>query len=148
MKIIVTGGAGFIGSHVVERLESSGHEVLVIDNLSSGRRENLTESNCTIAEVDVTSLNEVELLFKIHQPDYAIHLAAQPAITLSEEDPQRDAQINIIGTMNTLIAAQRFVKNFVFASTSAVYRKDDGILYESSPVFPDSPYGISKLAIV
>lgn len=148
MRILITGGAGFIGSHVVDLLMEKKHDVFVVDNLSTGRRENLT--NYTgFADLDILNRAQLNAVVEGFSPDAIIHLAAQAAITTSTKDPIKDLEINAIGTLNVLQAAlKNNVKKFIFSSTSAVYDENivsDGI-GEDAPLRPSSPYGISKLA--
>lgn len=150
MKILVTGAAGFIGSHVVERLVSLGHDVMILDNLSTGRIENLETVLDKIKGhyCDIVNLGELDsCLNQWGSPDAIIHLAAQAAITTALKNPFRDLEVNGIGTLNMLRLAESYhVKKFVYASTSAVYGdKWTGQLKEGMPKMPDNYYGISKL---
>lgn len=148
MNIMVTGGAGFIGSHVAKTLEEYGHKVVVIDNFVTGRTENLKGFRGSIEICDVADNQLLQRKFSIYKPDIIHHLAAQSAISVSEKNPAQDARVNIVGTLNLLAMSKRYnVRRFVFSSTSAVYgRKRWGRLKEHSTLMPDSPYGISKLA--
>jgi len=149
MKILVSGGAGFIGSNTVKLLAKRGHDVLVIDNFSTGRSENLKSFKGKVVIADITDYKSVDAAFYEFGPDAVLHLAAQSAITTSINDPQKDLEINGMGTVNMLRAAQAFeTKRFVFSSTSAVYRETSplfGGVSEKWPCAPTSPYGISKL---
>jgi UDP-glucose 4-epimerase len=147
MKILITGGAGFIGSHTAEYLQfTGGHEVAVLDNLSTGRKENL-DPQIRLFEGDVENARDFVSLDAVFRPDVVVHLAAQPAISTSWRNPLSDARVNIIGTLQALnIAKILDVKKFVFASTSAVYREKETVMFEDDPTGPSSPYGISKLA--
>ena len=121
MRILCSGGGGFVGSNTVKLLAKRGHEVLVIDNFSTGRRENLIRFKGKILIADITDYASVDAAFYEFGPDAVLHLAAQSAITTSLNDPQKDMQINGIGTLNMLRAAQAYdTKRFVFSSTSAV----------------------------
>ena len=146
MKSIVTGGAGFIGSHVVERLVRAGHDVLVIDDLSGGFRDNVPEG----ASFDQRSVNDpLDELFGRWRPDYVYHLAAYAAEGLSHHIPVFNYTNNVIGTANVLGAAHRAgVKHFVFTSSIALYgHSSDGKPFtESTPPDPVDPYGVAKLA--
>lgn len=146
-KTVVIGGAGFIGSHVVEELESQGHTVMVLDSFATGRRENLKN---TRAEVKMTAIQRMNMLtsnMNYFEPDYVIHLAAQSAIGTSWNDPRYDQEVNIFGTINVILAARECgAKKIVFSSTSAVYKPTQEVLTEDSITAPDTPYGISKLA--
>lgn len=151
MKILVTGAAGFVGSHTIELLETRGHHVIALDNFSTGRMENLKNFHGEIIEGDITDYRHLDIVFKEFRPDAVLHLAAQAAITTSLAHPQRDLQVNGIGTLNVLKSSLKWgVKRFVFSSTSAVYRKLPTWLKIGIPEYwicsPDNPYGISKLA--
>ncbi len=143
MKILVTGGAGFIGSHLVKALVENNYEVLVIDNLSTGKREYLPES-IEFYQRDITEKNAFE---GIEGVDTIIHLAAQVDARASVEDPLFDAQNNIIGTIACLEYARKTaVKKFVFASTCGVYGDQTDLpIAESASTDPISAYGLSKL---
>lgn len=145
MRVIVTGGAGFIGSHIVERLLSAGHEPVVIDNLSTGQRSNLP-AGVRLYEVDVRQPDAVLRVFEAVRPQAVSHQAAQMSVSLSVREPFFDAEVNIMGLVSVLQAADRTgVERFVFASSG-------GVLYgdvfrpapETHPADPVSPYGISK----
>ncbi|WP_026798980.1 GDP-mannose 4,6-dehydratase [Pontibacillus halophilus] len=147
MKVLVTGGAGFIGSHTVETLLERDTDVAVLDNLSTGKKENLNLSYVQLYNADVNHLDSVRQVVSEFEPDYIIHLAAQVNVTVSIDHPIHDAQSNIIGTLNVLDAARvANVKKVVFASSAAVYGNPEQLpLDESHPVQPLSPYGLSKL---
>ena len=147
MKLLVTGGAGFIGSHITDALLAQGHDVHVLDNLSSGRREHLP-SNVPLHVHDIRS-PYVEDLFAQHQYEGLIHHAAQMDVRKSVEDPSFDADVNIRGFLNLMEAGRRNgLQSVVFASTGGaiygepVYAPQD----EDHPLRPLSPYGIAKLA--
>lgn len=146
MKILVTGGAGFIGSHVVDRIIGAGHIPVVLDNLSYGTVDNLPSD----VEVIRGDIRDRELVYRAVNGCEAIaHLAAQRSVVGSMKDPHFDAEVNVLGTINLLDAAESFrVKSFVFASTGgALYGETDGRpTPEEHPTFPESPYGVSKLA--
>ncbi len=144
MKVLVTGGAGFIGSHIVEALLAAKHEVVVIDNLSSGKKENLP-SEVPLYEVDITD-SVIDNVIKESKPQVIIHQAAQVAVPVSLRDPLFDANVNIMGTLNLLEACRSYaVEKFIFASSAAVYGNP---LYlpvdEEHTVRPLSGYGIAK----
>jgi UDP-glucose 4-epimerase len=148
MKGIVTGGAGFIGSHLTELLLSAGHEVAVIDNLATGRRNNIP-GGARFYEVDVVDREAVAEAFGREQPEFVCHYAAQASVIRSVEDPGFDARTNVVGGLNVLHeAARRGVKRFVFASTGgAIYGDPERIpADESHPTRPLSPYGVAKLS--
>ena len=147
MKVVVTGGAGFIGSHIVEALLAAKHEVVVIDNLSSGKKENLP-SEVPLYEVDITD-SVIDNVIKESKPQAIIHQAAQVAVPVSLRDPMFDAEVNIMGTLNLLEACRNYaVEKFIFASSAAVYGNP---LYlpvdEEHAVRPLSGYGIAKLTV-
>lgn len=154
MRIIVTGGCGFIGSHVVELLLSEGNKVMVIDNLSTGKRDNLDEirskERLSLEVCDVRSINTMLDVFQKVRPEAVIHLAAQPAISTSMKSPYMDAHTNILGTINVTNLAQDYgARRVVLASTSAVYQPKNqmwGPLKETDYLEPDSAYGLSKMA--
>lgn len=149
MKLIVAGGAGFIGSHIVDDLHSRGHDVLAIDNLSSGRRENL-DSRVPFIELDLLERDGLTKLIGVEKPDAVIHLAAQKSVGASVEDPVHDAHENVIGSLHVLEACRMAgTRKVVFASTGgALYGETTQLpTLESHPMFPESPYGISKLAV-
>jgi UDP-glucose 4-epimerase len=146
VRAIVTGGAGFIGSHVADALVARGDEVLVVDDLSSGRRENLNE-HVRLAVADVRDRDAVDAIFDEVRPEACFHLAAQANVRVSVERPAHDADVNVIGTIRVLNAATRHGTRVVFASTGgAIYGECDGPASEDAPRLPLSPYGTSKLA--
>ena len=117
-KILVTGGAGFIGSNLVDRLINDGHEVSIVDNLSTGKKENLN-SQAVFHEVDICDFNKIRPLME--EIDYIFHLAALPRVPISVEDPIGTSQVNIMGTINVFKAASEAgVKRIVFASSPSV----------------------------
>jgi UDP-glucose 4-epimerase len=147
MKVLVTGGAGFIGSHVADRLLSEGHEVVVLDDLSTGQVEHLP-AKARFYQMDIASpwLDE---MFRIERPDAVAHQAAQASVRRSVDDPVFDAGVNVLGTAALLQASVRHgVRRFLFASTGgAIYGDTDLIpTPEDAPSLPVSPYGASKLA--
>lgn len=148
MNILVTGGAGFIGSHVADACISSGHSIFIIDDLSMGKREYLN-SNAKFLKMDIRD-EKVQEVFQKEKFDVLIHHAAQMDVRKSVEDPLFDASINILGTLNLLENCQSSgVRKFIFASTGgAIYGEQDYFpADETHPVRPCSPYGVSKLSI-
>jgi UDP-glucose 4-epimerase len=149
-RILVTGGAGFIGSHIVEYLLRQGFEVVVLDNFSSGRLENIADAlnnkNCHLIEGDIRDLAVVKRAMS--GVDAVFHEAALISIPHSIENPILTSEVNIIGTLNLLkTAADSGVKRFVFASSAAVYGEAlTAEKVESAETSPSSPYGVSKLA--
>ncbi|KGP73331.1 NAD-dependent epimerase/dehydratase family protein [Pontibacillus yanchengensis] len=145
MKVLVTGGAGFIGSHVVKWLIHEGHSPIVLDNLSSGKKEHLPDS-IPIYQIDVAS-DEVINVFKEEQPDAVIHMAAQTDVTSSILQPEEDIRTNVLGTIKLLSCAKEYnIKQFIFSSSCAVYGEHKGLINEQTPTNPISIYGVSKLA--
>ncbi|OGZ18351.1 MAG: hypothetical protein A2V72_01090 [Candidatus Nealsonbacteria bacterium RBG_13_37_56] len=144
MKILITGGAGFIGSNLVDRLIKDGHEVSVIDNLSTGKRENLNPK-AIFHEIDICDFEKIKPLFK--DVDYVFHLAALPRVPVSVEDPIGTSQTNIMGTVNVYkAAADNKVKRIIFASSSSVYGDQEKFpLAEDMSPRPISPYALQKL---
>jgi UDP-glucose 4-epimerase len=147
VKILVIGGAGFIGSHVCDEFAGRGHQVVALDNLSTGSRANLS-ARVPLVELDIRS-PEAAAYVEGQRPDIICHLAAQMDVRKSVEDPRFDAEANIVGLLNLLEAARRFsVKKFIFSSTGgAIYGEQDVFpAPESHPTRPVSPYGVSKAA--
>ncbi len=143
MRAVVTGGAGFIGSHVVEALLARGHEVHVLDDLSRGRRENVAEG-AILHEADIRAPDAV---FEAARPELVVHLAAQADVRVSVERPDFDADVNVLGTLRILEAARPHDAQIVFASTGgAIYGEcDGGPAPETAERRPLAPYGTSKL---
>ncbi|MGZ3461778.1 MAG: NAD-dependent epimerase/dehydratase family protein, partial [Archangium sp.] len=145
MKVLVTGGAGFIGSHVCDVFVRAGHEVIALDNLSSGKKENL-DPRVRLEVMDIRS-PEAGQLIRSERPQVLCHLAAQMDVRRSVEDPRFDAEANILGMLNLLEAARGSgVKKVIFSSTGgAIYGEQDVFpAPESHPTRPLSPYGVSK----
>lgn len=149
-RIIVTGGAGFIGSHVCDYLLEKGNDVLAIDNFWTGKLDNLAEfvsRGGSVHNVDVRSHDEIINIFMNFKPDAVVHLAAQASISTSQLNPVQDLAINGIGVLSIINACLRFrVRNLIYSSTSAVYEETNSSLHESSSISPSSPYGVSKYA--
>lgn len=148
MKALVTGGAGFIGSHLVDALIEEGHEVTVIDNLATGSESNLNP-RAAFHQVDITDFDAVSAVFVDAKPQIVSHLAAQTSVRRSMEDPVHDAAVNILGSLNVLGACvEHDVDRFVFASTCAVYAGAQYLpMDEAHAVLPESAYGASKYAV-
>ena len=147
MNVLVTGGAGFIGSHVVDLLLSRGNRVTVVDNLSTGRRANLDPA-ALLVEMDLRSRDLADLFRQI-QPEVVFHLAAQASVAVSVSSPEMDAEVNIIGTLNLLEQCRAAgVRSIVYSSTGGALYGEAGRLpcTEDSPVNTLSPYGASKYA--
>lgn len=143
-KYLVTGGAGFIGSHLVDKLIEQGHRVIVIDNLSTGKKENLNPE-ADFYNLDICDFDKIKPLFK--DIDYAFHLAAIPRVPISVKDPIGSSRVNISGTINVFKAASDSgVKRVVFASSSSVYGNQKELpLREDMMPNPISPYALQKL---
>lgn len=148
MKIAVTGGAGFIGSHIVDAYIAEGHDVVVLDNFSTGKKENVNKQ-ASVEKVDITDAAKIRKIFEKEKFDIVNHHAAQANVRLSVDNPVHDASINILGSINVYEAA-RFtgVKKVVFASSGgAVYGEQRYFpADEKHPKRPYSPYGVSKHA--
>jgi UDP-glucose 4-epimerase len=146
MRYLVTGGAGFIGSNTVDELVRRGHSVVVLDDLSSGKEENLTEIRGKITFVK-GSINDIEAVQKaMHQAEYVIHLAARTSVPRSVKDPLETNRVNVEGTLNVLVAARdNKVKRIVFAASSSAYGETPTLpKTEAMQPRPISPYGVSK----
>lgn len=143
----MTGGAGFVGSHVVDRLVADGHVVAVVDDLSSGRREHVNRHAALhVCDIRTPGLGAV---LDTARPEAVVHLAAQAAVPRSVADPVFDAAVNVMGTLNLLEACQRVgVKRVVYISTGGAGYGDTDVLPtpEQHPSWPTSPYGVSKVA--
>jgi UDP-glucose 4-epimerase len=146
MRALVTGGAGFIGSHVVDALLREGGGVTVLDNLSSGRRENVAPG-VVLVEGDIRDPAAVADAFARARPEVCFHLAAQADVRVSVERPDYDAEVNVLGTIRVLEAARAHGARVVFASTGgAIYGECERPAPEGSERRPLAPYGTSKLA--
>lgn len=145
MKAIVTGGAGFIGSHLVRRLVEDGHHVTVVDDLSSGKRENLDGCDVSLAQRDLTTDGVEDLLRGV---DVVFHLAAVPSVPRSVREPLRSHEAAATATLKLLIAARDSgVATFINSSSSSVYGNvAQPPMRESMPTLPRSPYAVAKLA--
>jgi UDP-glucose 4-epimerase len=146
VRVIVTGGAGFIGSHVADAFLARGDEVLVVDDLSTGQRTNVPEV-AAFEQVDIADSNALERAFE-SDPELVCHLAAQASVTVSVENPVLDCTSNVMGTLNVLEAARKRGAPVVFASTGGALYGDGAPLPtpEDFPPRPLAPYGASKLA--
>jgi len=146
MRVLVTGGAGFIGSHIVDRLVQEGHKVSVIDNLSSGKTENLNRE-AEFYKLDIEN-PRIEKVIKKEKPEVICHLAAQMDVRRSVADPAFDAKTNIIGMINLLeFAVRHGARKVLFSSTGGAIYGEGGPYptTEDHKASPVSPYGISKL---
>jgi UDP-glucose 4-epimerase len=144
VRVVVTGGAGFIGSHVVDALVARGDHVAVVDSLATGKRENVPDR----AELHVHDIREpLDELFDEVRPEAVFHLAAQADVRVAVDRPVEDAEANVIGTIRVLEAARRHGAQVVFSSTGgAIYGECTEPAREDAPLTPLSPYGASKLA--
>jgi len=147
LKVLVTGGAGFIGSHIVDALLEEDNEVVIVDNLSTGFRQNVNP-RATFYPVSIVD-RRLKHIFKVEQPDVVIHEAAQTVVTRSVREPVYDAQVNIIGSINLLDNCVNFkVKKVVYASSCAIYGAPQYIpIDEDHPLNAISPYGVSKQTV-
>jgi len=144
VRAVVTGGAGFIGSHVVEALLARGDEVTVVDDLSNGKRENVADGAQLVVQDMRDGLADV---FAEARPELCCHLAAQVDVRVSVERPEHDASVNVLGTVAVLEAARAHDAQVVFSSSGgAIYGECDGPAPEASERRPLAPYGVSKLA--
>ena len=146
MRILVTGGAGFIGSHVVDRCVTAGHDVAVVDNLATGSRERVNAR----AKLYVTDVRDPELadVFRTERPSVVIHHAAQAEVRRSVEDPRFDADVNVLGAVNLFECCRRFdVTRVIYASSGGAAYGDTDVVPtpEDHAARPASPYGVSKV---
>ncbi len=144
MEILVTGGAGFIGSNIVDKLIEEGHQVIIADNLSSGKKEYINQ-NAEFYQLDIRD-TELENVFKNHEISHVIHHAAQIDVQLSIKDPLFDAENNILGTVNLLENCRKYgAAKIIYASSAAVYGEPEYLpIDEAHPIKPMSAYGVSK----
>lgn len=149
MRVIVTGGAGFIGSHIAEDLVGGGHDVVVLDDLSTGKKENVPEG-ARLIELDIRDTGAVDAAFAEFKPEVVAHQAAQTSVSVSTREPLRDAEVNVLGSLNVLAACHEHgTERLVFASTGgAIYGEvPSGERAQIDwPTRPISPYACSKLA--
>ncbi|MEF2245418.1 NAD-dependent epimerase/dehydratase family protein [Paenibacillus sp. IITD108] len=146
MKVLITGGYGFIGSHVADRFHKEGHDIYIIDNLSTGKKENITfKHKGYILSVEDSKCAEI---FRSNKFDIVVHLAAQVSVAHSVAQPTVDAESNVLGLVNMLnLSAEHHVKKFIYASSAAVYGLQEQLpITEDAHCSPISPYGISKLS--
>lgn len=149
MKILITGGAGFIGSHIAEEYIEKGHSVAIIDNLSSGKKSQVP-SEAIFYRCDIRDKKEVETIISKERPEIINHHAAQLSVRKSVEDPIEDAEINLLGFLNLLEAGRKNgLRKVIFASSGGVVYGDAKVLptpESYTPLEPLSPYGVAKLA--
>jgi UDP-glucose 4-epimerase len=147
MKILLTGGAGFIGSHLAEAFIAAGHQVVIVDKLSTGRAEYLHPA-ADFYQMDICS-DDLPAVFERERPEVVCHHAAQMSVLVSLREPLLDAQTNILGSLNLLTCAQNYgARAFIFASSGGTVYGDAATLPtpESAPLLPLSPYGLSKMS--
>jgi UDP-glucose 4-epimerase len=147
VRILVTGGAGFIGSHVVDRCVEAGHQVAVVDDLSTGRRQQVNQAaRLHVVDIRSSALGDV---FRVEAPDAVVHLAAQASVARSVANPSLDAEINVLGSINLFECSRRAgVRRVVYVSTGGAGYGDTEVIPtpEDHPSRPVSPYGTSKVA--
>ena len=146
MRVLVTGGAGFIGSHVVDRCIEAGHDVAVVDNLATGCRRRV-HADARLYEVDVRD-PELARVFRAERPDAVVHHAAQAEVRRSVDDPRFDADVNIVGSVNLFECCRRYeVTRVIYASSGGAAYGDTEVVPtpEDHPARPASPYGVSKV---
>jgi UDP-glucose 4-epimerase len=149
VRILVAGGAGFIGSHIVDTYLAAGHSVAIVDNLSTGRREHVNPG-ARLYPIDLGAPEALAEVLAREQPEVVSHQAAQKSVRLSVEDPATDATINIVGTLHLLEQCRRHgVQHVIFASTGGAIYGDVNTIPtpEEHPAWPVSPYGIAKLTV-
>ena len=149
MRVLVTGGAGFIGSHIVDQCIAAGHEVAIVDNLweeGGGKTQNLN-AQATFYRADVTDEATLARIFDEVRPEIVSHQAAQHSVAISTKNPQLDARVNILGLLNVLTNCTRTgTRKIVFASSGATYGSPTSLpINEETPQRPESPYGITKM---
>ena len=144
LRILITGGAGFIGSHLVDTLVQEGHQVSIVDDLSSGRRDQVNPL-ARFYDISVTS-PELNTVIQQERPQVVIHHAAQLDVRFSVSNPEKDAQINVLGSLNLLEASIKWgVERFIFASSAAVYGiKKEEIVTENLSLKPITGYAKCK----
>ncbi|MBC7121837.1 MAG: SDR family oxidoreductase [Pseudothermotoga sp.] len=148
-NVLVTGGAGFIGSHLVDALLREGHRVVVVDNLSNGKIENLNRQ-ALFYQQSIQDEEMMERVFMLHRFDYVFHLAAQASVSVSVKEPVKDAMSNIVGSLVLLEKSVKYgVKKFIFSSTGGAIYGDDVPVPTNEEVCPKpvSPYGIAKRSV-
>lgn len=147
-KVLVTGGAGFIGSHIVEGLLEEGYEVVVMDNFSSGKFDNIKDLPVQICPFDITDSRVIDVIVDLN-PSFIIHLAAQVSVAESVHDILHDENVNVKGSLHVIKAAIRAsVEKILFASSAAVYGNPVELpVTTDHPTLPESPYGLTKLTV-
>jgi UDP-glucose 4-epimerase len=149
MRILVTGGAGFIGSHIVDQYIAAGHEVAVVDNLwaEGGGKETNLNPQAQFYHEDITNDTELAKIFEEVKPEIVNHHAAQHSVAISTKDPQFDARVNVLGLLNVLTNCTRVnARKIIFASSAATYGTPAHLpVNEESAQHPEAPYGITKM---
>lgn len=149
MRLLVTGGAGFIGSHIVDQSIAAGHEVAIVDNLWSegGGKEANVNPNARLYRADITDEATLARIFDEFKPEVVSHQAAQHSVAISTKHPQLDARVNVLGLLNVLTNCTRVgVRKITFASSGATYGTPASLpITEETPQRPESPYGITKM---
>lgn len=148
-KFLITGGAGFIGSHIVEKLLENNYNVIIIDNLSSGFIENIPNSDTLKFYQLNIEKDDLELVFQKEAPDYVIHLAAQTSVNFSISHPYYDANMNVMASIKLLELCKKYnIRKFITASSAAIYGNPKYLpIDENHPTEPMSQYGLSKLTM-
>ena len=148
-RILITGGAGFIGSHIADRFDREGYEVIIVDNLVGGKKENIRHlKNCSFYNTDIRNREELEKVFAENKDiSYVFHEAAQIRVSVSIDNVHYDAEENVIGLINVLDMCRKYnVKKILFAGTAAAYGiPDSSVSKEDSKIAPLAPYGLSKV---
>ncbi|MGH2495242.1 MAG: SDR family NAD(P)-dependent oxidoreductase [Ktedonobacteraceae bacterium] len=149
MRVLVTGGAGFIGSHIVDQCVAAGHEVAIVDSLweeGGGKTENIN-AQATFYRADVTDEAALSRIFDEVRPQIVSHQAAQHSVAISTKNPQLDARVNVLGLLNALTNCTRSgTRKIIFASSGATYGTPASLpINEETPQHPESPYGITKM---
>ena len=148
-KILITGGAGFIGSHIADRFEKESYEIIIVDNLVGGKLENIKYlKNYKFYEADIRNREELEKIFAENEGvSYVFHEAAQVSVSVSVNNVHYDAEENVIGLINVLDMCRKYnVEKILFASTAAAYGiPESSVSKEDSRIAPLSPYGLSKV---
>lgn len=148
LKSLVTGGAGFIGSHIADKLIENKHEVVIVDNFSTGKKSNVNHK-AKLYEIDIQD-SRLAKIFQQEKPDFVFHLAAQISVKKSVEDPTFDTRVNVLGSLNVLENCAKYkVKKVIFSSTGGAIYGNAKIIptpetYKENPL---SPYGINKLSV-
>lgn len=148
MRALVTGGAGFIASHIVDALIEKGHDVTVVDDLSAGSEDNVNP-RARLRKLDITDSEALDAVFASAKPEVVYHLAAQTSVRHSMADPSLDARVNVIGSINTLQSCVNHgAARILFSSTCAVYSEPQYVpMDESHPIRPQSAYGMAKFTV-